>query len=375
MNVLLMVSWYGPQGETLQAGGFHYEMAKELIKYCNCAIYYPYDRNIQEPYTSGIEWGIQTYRSQYELRRKFRNRRYMYLAMNKIVHEFHPDIIHGQVATEAGRFAVVLGHLFRIPVIISEHSAVDVSGVREFPHYYYARYAYGHSCYNTCVSDQLTSDLSELFPKYEFHTVYNGIIKPEVKKSASLYREKNFVNIVMIAEMYDRYIKGIQFVLPVLQRLVQSGYPVMLHLIGGGEYLEEYKAVADDLKINTHCVFYGACSKQKVYDILSEMDFFVCASIFESFSCATAEAMICGKPVVATKCGGPNSFVTKETGILVEKESEQALYNGILDMIKDFRKYSPEAISAYACDKFLIENIGRQYMQIYENVRKCYRTM
>lgn len=25
MNVLLMVSWYGPQGETLQAGGFHYE--------------------------------------------------------------------------------------------------------------------------------------------------------------------------------------------------------------------------------------------------------------------------------------------------------------------------------------------------------------
>ena len=297
------------------------------------------------------------------------------MAMKKIVQEFHPDIIHGQVATEAGRFAVVLGHLFRIPVIISEHSAVDVSGVREFPHYYYARYAYGHSCYNTCVSDQLTSDLSELFPKYEFHTVYNGIIKPEVKKSASLYREKNFVNIVMIAEMYDRYIKGIQFVLPVLQRLVQSGYPVMLHLIGGGEYLEEYKAVADDLKINTHCVFYGACSKQKVYDILSEMDFFVCASIFESFSCATAEAMICGKPVVATKCGGPNSFVTKETGILVEKESEQALYNGILDMIKDFRKYSPEAISAYACDKFLIENIGRQYMQIYENVRKCYRTM
>ena len=368
MNVLLMVSWYCSREEIALGGGFHYELAAELKKYCNCAIYYPYDRAIKEPYVAGTEGGIRTYRSQYELPKKIRNRRYMFLAMRKIVKEFKPDIIHGQVATEAGRFAVMLGKIFHIPVIISEHSAVEASGVRAFPHYYYAKFAYRHSCYNTCVSDKLTSDLAEIFPKFQFHTVYNGIRNPDIEKNRDIYRKQNNVNMVMVAELYDRCIKGMQFVLPVLRRLLKEGYSVSFHFVGGGEYLDEYKNIADELGISENCIFYGKCDKTKVYAILKDMDFYVCASIFESFSCATAEAMMCGKPVVATKCGGPNSIVTKETGILVEKENEQALYEGIAEMIKNYQKYSSETISAYAYDKFFVGNICKQYLQIYEKV-------
>lgn len=368
MNILLMVSWYCSREEVALGGGFHFELAEELNKYCNCAIYYPYDRTIQEPYTAGDECGVRTYRSQYELRRKIRNRRYMLSAMQKIVGEFHPDIIHGQVATEAGRFAAMLGKIFHIPVIISEHSSVEASGVKSFPHYYYAKFAYGHSCYNTCVSDQLTSDLTEIFPRFQFHTVYNGIKQPETGKKTDIYRKVDAVNMIMIAGLYDRYIKGLQFVLPVLQRLNKTGDSVVLHFVGGGEYLEEYRNMADELGIGENCIFYGRCEKTKVYDILKEMDFFVCASIFESFSCATAEAMMCGKPVVATRCGGPNSIVTKETGILVEKESEQALYDGISKMIKDYQRYPSDIIASYAADKFSVGNICRQYLDIYEKV-------
>ena len=44
-----------------------------------------------------------------------------------------------------------------------------------------------------------------------------------------------------------------------------------------------------------------------------------------------------GKPVVCTKSGGPESFVTKETGVLVEREDEEALYRGIREMMTHFR--------------------------------------
>ena len=82
---------------------------------------------------------------------------------------------------------------------------------------------------------------------------------------------------------------------------------------------------------------------------------------------------MCGKPVVATKCGGPDSIVTKDTGILVEKASEQALYKGMVEMIKNYRNYSSQVIEAYAYNKFSVDNISRQYLVIYEKVSKRYK--
>lgn len=368
MNVLLMVSWYGPQGEKLTGGNFHYDLAQGLSKWCNCAIYYPYDRHIEETFTDNIEWGIRTFRSKYALEKKFRNRLYMYQAMKKIIKEFKPDIIHGQVATEAGRFAVMLGEIFHIPVIISEHSAVEASGVTSFPHYHYAKRVYRKSLYNTCVSDSLTENLKSIFPKYEFHTVYNGIKKLNIENGNKDYRRDDCVNMIMIAGLYDRYIKGLQYVLPAVKKLQEEGYKVCFHHVGNGEYLDEYIDKAKQLGIDNNCIFYGFCEKEKVYSILSEMDFFVCASIFESFSCTTAEAMMLGKPVVATRCGGPDSIVTDKTGILVEKESEQAIYEGLKQMIQTFSCYSEKYISEYAYNKFSVENISEQYIKIYEKI-------
>ena len=192
----------------------------------------------------------------------------------------------------------------------------------------------------------------------------------KIERGNNAYRKEGAVNIVIVAGLYDRYIKGMQFLLPVMQRLLKEAYPVVLHIIGDGDYRQEFEQKACDLDIREHCVFYGYCEKEKLYSILHEMDFSVCASIFESFSCATAEAMMCGKPVVATKCGGPDSIVTKDTGILVEKESEQALYEGMVKMISNYRNYSPKAIEAYACNKFSVENICRQYLLIYDHVSK-----
>lgn len=77
---------------------------------------------------------------------------------------------------------------------------------------------------------------------------------------------------------------------------------------------------------------------------------------------------MCGKPVVATRCGGPDSIITKDVGILVEKENEQALYEGIAEMVKSYRKYSPEIISEYAYNNFSVEKVCCQYLDIYQHV-------
>ena len=370
INVLMMVSWYSSYDGTMKAGNFHSIQAAELNKHCNCAIYYPYDRSISDVYTRRVENGVVTYRSGYKLEKKIRNRYFMLTAMKKIIQDFHPDIIHGNVATESGRFAVMLGQIFHIPVMITEHSAVEASGVTSFPHYYYAKRVYKYSRYNACVSDHLTSELSKIFPKYTFHTVYNGIqdVKMQDVSNVNKYRVDGCVNACIVASFYDKDIKGMQYLMPALKKLHDEGTDIYLHVIGGGEFLQEYEQQAEREGMNAYIRFYGECLHEKVFEIDSEMDFTISASIFESFGCAVAEGMMLGKPCVATKSGGTESIINEDNGLLVEKESTESLYEGIKKMCEIYDRYDSRLISKEAHDKFSIEVITNKYLEIYNDI-------
>ena len=367
LNVLMMVSWYLPKDGADCAGNFHYEQALSLRKYCNIMIYYPYDRQVKQ-IEDGTEGGIHVWRSPYKLQNKLRNRLYMFQTMRQIVQSFHPDVIHAQIATEMGRFAIVLGRFFHIPVMLTEHSTIEASGVLQFPLRQYADFVYKHSRYNACVSEDLTKKLSAIFPKYHFHTIYNGIIVPGEVETSTLYRKAGCVNFALVASLYDREIKGIPMLLHVMQRMKQEDLQICLHIVGDGAFRQEFEQMAVQLGIEEVCIFHGKAEKKKLYQILSQMDFLVSASKFESFGCTIAEAMMLGKPVVATKSGGPESFVTKQTGILVEKENEQALYQGIRDMMRHYPEYQVDAIKAHAIKKFDMDEISRKHLRIYQRI-------
>lgn len=367
MKILMMVSWYSPQDEKVSIGIFHYELAITMQKYCDTAIYYPYDRNVDK-LTCKFENGLQVYRSKYKLQNKIRNRLNMFRAMAKIKKDFMPDIIHAQVATEAGRFAVALGKIFRIPVVISEHSTVEAAGIENFPLNYYAKFAYKYSRYNTCVSEDLSNKLAQKFPDCTFHTVYNGIRIPEKIENNILYKVPGYINMILVASLYDREIKGIPTLLRVVSRIKQEDYKIRLHIVGDGEFLDEFRDLAAALDIGEECIFHGRFEKGRVYEILSQMDFLVSASKFESFGCSIAEAMIVGKPVVATRCGGPESIVTPDSGILVNKEDEQSLYEGIVQMMQTYKQYDANQITESARQKFDIDNVARKYIEIFDGI-------
>lgn len=368
MRVLMMVSWFDLYIPNDIPISFHYEQALGLKQLCDIAIYYPYDKQINSAFDKNEEGGVCVYRSKYQLENKIRNRYYMYHAMKKIVREFSPDIIHAQVATEAGRFAIVLGFLFHIPVMITEHSSPDYSGVNSFPHHMYANFAYRFSKYNACVSDYVTQKLQQLFPKYSFHTVYNGIPDRNIDNNTGNYYIKGFTNICLVAGLYDIYIKGIPTLLNVIQDLKKNGYQIVLHIVGGGEYLEYFKDMAKKLEISDICLFHGSVNKDMVYKVISQMDFLVSSSQVESFGCSIAEATILGKPVVATDCGGPASIVNNSNGILVEKGNAAEIKSAIIQMQSSYQTYNSAQIRKNAIDKYGIKTISKQYFDIYQDI-------
>lgn len=370
MNILMMVSWYTPQGvEKLEAGVFHYEQAMDLKKHCNVAIYFPFDKDIQEKETKKEEWGLLTYRSKYKTCGILQAKKQIKRTMKRIVREFKPDIIHAHCAGGAGYYAITEGKRYHIPVIVTEHTPIGISHFNRIGlSRYFAKVAYSNSVANICVSNASRDELKNIFPQCDFDVIYNGIIFPDNIEYEKKYYVDGYINIVIVAVLYDLEIKGMKYLLKAMQLLKENNQKIMLHHIGGGQYLEYFKNMAQKLDIEDICVFHGVCERNELYRIEKEMDFFVSSSLVESAGMSVQEAMLLGKPILGTNSGGVDSLVPKEAGMIVEKGNAEVLKEGIIKMTEELEKFDTEWIQEYAYGNFEIGNISQKYIDLYNKV-------
>ena len=370
MNVLMIVSWYTPMGsEKLEAGVFHYEQSMDLKNYCNVAVYFPFDQNIQKTETNEDEWGLLTYRSSYVPGKVRKTISQMKRTMARIVKEFKPDIIHAHCAGAAGFYASFLAKKYHLPMVVTEHSPVEISGVNHFGiSYLFAKRAYGCSSANICVSRDSQKKLAKIYPRYSFEVIYNGILLPEYEEGTKENYREGYINVAIVAILYDLEIKGMKYLLQAMKLLKDQGKKFILHHIGGGEYLEYFKKLAVELGIGDICIFYGSCDRKTLYEIVNEIDFVVSASLVECSGVSVQEAMLLGKPVLGTNSGGVDSLVPEQAGHIVEKANAKALAEGMEYMRENLGTYDREWIRAYARTSFEMSNISRKYAELYARV-------
>lgn len=370
MNILMMVSWYTPKGaDKLEAGVFHYEQAMDLKNYCNVAIYFPFDKQIVERETREEEWGITTYRSKYQTANVIQAKHQIRKTMEHIIEEFKPDVIHAHCAAGAGFYAIAEAKRYGIPVVLTEHTPLEISHADKFGiGRIFSKIAYTNSNANICVSKSSQSELKKAFPKCDFSVIYNGIIAPTASKTQKKYYKEGYINVVIVAVLYDLEIKGLKYLLQAMKMVKKQRQNIVLHHIGGGEYLEYFKQMAKELEIEDVCIFHGRCDRNELYAIEEEMDFFVSSSLVECSGVSVQEAMLLGKPILGTNSGGVDSLVPKETGIIVEKANANALKDGLIYMATHIKDYDKEYIKQYAYNNFEIGNISHKYLQLYEKI-------
>jgi glycosyltransferase involved in cell wall biosynthesis len=69
----------------------------------------------------------------------------------------------------------------------------------------------------------------------------------------------------------------------------------------------------------------GSVAHEQVPEWIIACDVLCQPSLVEPFGLATLEALACGRPVVATRVGGPPEFVPEGAGVLVNPEDDDAL--------------------------------------------------
>ena len=96
-----------------------------------------------------------------------------------------------------------------------------------------------------------------------------------------------------------------------------------------------------------------------------ESDAFVLASRIETFGVVFIEALAQGLPVVATRCGGPESIVTPANGLLIDTENQQALTEALIALHDNHRQYSPQALREACLNEFGEHSVVSQLTETY----------
>lgn len=286
------------------------------------------------------------------------------------------DLIQVNVASRIGIIGLLLKLLFRIPYIVLEHSTAYVM-------------------YKDKKEYQSSINLSERIITYINYRYANGIIgvsnylNESIKKLKNIHNRFYIVpNVISIPEKKDRHVnnkgkiialtisilnkkgKNIQELINVFDLLIKRGMMGLnLYIIGDGSDRAAYEIYAKELGIlNRNIFFLGYVPNNELSKYFDTVNFFVLSSKYETFSVVTAEAIAHGVPVVVTKCGGPEEFVSSDQGLLVNNMDINALISGIEYMSSNWQNYDPDKLMKYAQNKFDSPIVGHQLVNIYNEI-------
>lgn len=146
-----------------------------------------------------------------------------------------------------------------------------------------------------------------------------------------------------------------------------KGEPELI-LFGSGTEGGALRALCTELGLEERVSFRGHCPRKELAEAYAGADCFVLASRSETFGVAYIEAMAAGLPVIATRCGGPEDFVTEKNGILIPVDDECALADAMERMMSGRASYDGAAIAADIRRRFAPETVATQLTEIYTAV-------
>ncbi|MGZ0017184.1 glycosyltransferase [Yeosuana sp. AK3] len=158
----------------------------------------------------------------------------------------------------------------------------------------------------------------------------NDIIK-KAKEALSITATKKAYRLVTVGRLEEQ--KGYDRLLEVMLRLKNDTINVELWIIGEGSKRRELETYIQVHQLENHVVLHGF--QTNPYKFIAASDAFVCSSRAEGFSTVVTEALILGKPVIATNCSGMTELLgNNEYGLITENNTE-SLYHELKRFLTD----------------------------------------
>jgi glycosyltransferase involved in cell wall biosynthesis len=282
-----------------------------------------------------------------------------------------PAMVHAHVLLRTALIGWIFALFHHIPFVISEHWSGFINRnflMKNFLYRKLAVFVLKRSERIIVVSGILKKNLVKLgINNSKIYIIPNIVDSLQPVEHREIIHANNKVIFVSVADLIDR-IKNISTVIGIVAE-IGNCCEIEYWIVGDGEDKEELVGLAESLGVLDKQVFFlGRKSNEEVLQILNKVDFLVMNSFTETFSVVTAEALLAGKPVIATRCGGPETFVNENNGILIEPGNPEALKSAIIEMIRNYQDYNPEILKSTITEKYSREAVREKILAVYDEL-------
>ncbi len=278
---------------------------------------------------------------------------------------FRPNVIHGHIY-QAGVPAVLIGRMFRIPVIISEHYSAFPRHLLSRRELLKARLAFTSADLVLPVSYALKNGIEHCGIRAKFEVVPNVVDVSLFHPPASRNSAHALKRILFVGLLDTTHIKGVPDLLQALARLREERNDWHLDIVGDGPARDEYERQVLELGLAGKVTFHGIKSKEDVAEFMRQADFFALPSLWDNLPCAAIEAVASGLPIVATCAGGiPEIVKDTEMGFLVPPGNVVELSKAMVRMIECLNEFDRCAIAEEARNRYGFESVGGLMHSIY----------
>jgi glycosyltransferase involved in cell wall biosynthesis len=276
-----------------------------------------------------------------------------------------PELVHANVLTRPVYAAWRLASRWNIPFVVSEHSSEHLNGNWRRKHFLARtldRFLMRRAAAITAVSPLLAEALRKAGLGRKIEVVPNVVpgLDQELPKSGPAS------NFLVVADLVDRT-KNVSGVLRAMALVHAQGHPFRLEVIGDGPDGEALRALAATLGIDGHVHWHGRLPQREVLPVMALTGTVIINSNHETFSVVTGEALASGKPVIATRCGGPEAFITSANGMLVPIGDDTALAAAMISMAARHAEFPPAQVRASIDDRYTATAVGLRIDQTYRN--------
>ncbi|MFC1725344.1 glycosyltransferase [candidate division KSB1 bacterium] len=370
MNILIIPTWY-PTEKNRILGIFIKNQVDVIARKHTVIVLYPEPGNLMDvlkkPDLLRIQDNLFIIRPKYTLFPKLGMISYLYSVLKgfrRIRKSYKIDLIHSHVVMQGGFGGALLSKLYKIPFVLTEHSsqACDIAKHKIYKKLYIWAVKKAHRF--ICVSRFLTNEIERNFEKVETSIIHN-VINTDLFNLTGISETEKPVQIIFVGGLHND-IKNLPLLLEVLSDIKnesQIGFNVQV--IGDGKLKSDYQLLAEKLGLGDTVKFRGNLLPENLAKTLKGSSFFVSTSKKETFGIAPVEALACGKPVIVSRCGGPEEYFKDFCGIMIQPDNKDELKSAVLKLMTTFPTYDPENLHNYIKENFGPEVFLGKIEEIY----------
>ncbi len=280
------------------------------------------------------------------------------------------NLVHVHISSKQGLFALWLKFVKGINYVITEHSGWFMPiGKDIFTRNIFTKiiikinYKYASAIH--VVSQNLGIQLQK---KYQFIKSVK-VIPNVVDNSIFFYKQEMNKELPtnFLAINGNNFQKNIDGIIRSFSTYLKNGNDAFLHIAGPND--EALKILVKELDLNDSVKFYGTVANEIIASLMQKTDAFVFFTRFESFGCVMAEALCCGKPIIASNLDVLRENLEENINALfVESENEKDLTDKLIYFTNNKSKFDNNKIAEDAKAKFNFDKVGKDFLTFYNSV-------